>query len=115
VFFGKLIPPRRFIMASSAHAALSVDKEAEAQALAQRLGELAQEELLQIARLLVSKSDRDLFGDTEFDVRDLLLKVGAKAFEEHLRQKKTATTAAASTVPTVSKQPSSKGIDPGRR
>jgi hypothetical protein len=39
---------------------------------------------------MVSKSDRELFGLTEFHVRDLVLRVGAKAYEEHLREKKTA-------------------------
>ena len=66
-------------------------QEAEAQMLARRLRELAEEEFLQIARLLVGKSDRDVFGDTELQVRDILHRAGAKAFEEYLRQKKTAT------------------------
>lgn len=79
-------------MASSSRSSLSAAKEAEAQALAQRIRELADEELLQMARLLVGKPDREIFGDTEFQLRDILLKVGAKALEEHLRQKKTATT-----------------------
>jgi parvulin-like peptidyl-prolyl isomerase len=69
----------------------SAEREAEAQALAQRLRELVDEELLQVARLLVGKGERDIFGDTEFQLRDILLKAGAKALEEHLRQKKTAT------------------------
>jgi len=79
-------------MASSPRSALSVEKEAEAQALAQRIRELADDEIVQMARLLVSKPEREIFGDTEFEMRDIVLKVGAKAFEEHLRQKKTATT-----------------------
>jgi hypothetical protein len=78
-------------MAKSKPEALSPDKEAEAQALADRIRELADEEILQMARLLVSKPDREIFGDTEFELRDIVLKVGAKAIEEHLRQKKTAT------------------------
>jgi len=69
----------------------SAEKEAEAQALAQRLRELVDEELLQVARLLVGKADSDVFGDTEFQLRDILHKAGAKARAEHLRQKKTAT------------------------
>lgn len=73
------------------HAALSVEKEAEAQALAERIRERAHEEIVQMARLLVGKPDREIFGDTEFELRDIVLKVGAKAMEEHLRQKKTAT------------------------
>jgi hypothetical protein len=69
----------------------SAEQEAEAQALAQRLRELVDEELLQVARLLVGKAERDIFGDTEFQLRDILHQAGAKALEEHLRQKKTAT------------------------
>jgi hypothetical protein len=79
-------------MASSTGSSLSTEKEAEAQVLAQRLRELADEEFVQMARLLVGKPDREIFGDTEFQLRDILLKVGAKALEEHLRQKKMATT-----------------------
>lgn len=79
-------------MAKFTGATLSAEKEAEAQALAQRIRELADEEILQMARLLISKPDREIFGDTEFELRDMVLKVGAKAIEEHLRQKKTATT-----------------------
>ena len=78
-------------MAASRRVPLSAQKEAEAQALAQRIREVADEELVQIARLLVGKPEREIFGDTEFEVRDILLRAGAKAFEEHLRQKKTAT------------------------
>ena len=102
-------------MASSTRTSLSAEKEAEAQVLAQRIRELTEEEFLNVARVLVSKPDREIFGDTEFEVRDILLKAGAKAFEEYLRQKKTATTAAASTVSTVSKPQSFKGSDPNRR
>ena len=79
-------------MASSTRSSLSSEQEAEAHALAERLRELADEEFLQMARLLVSKPDREIFGDTEFQLRDILLKVGAKGLEEHLRQKKTGTT-----------------------
>ena len=35
------------------------------------------------------------FGQTEFAVRDILLRVGAKVYEQHLAQKKTATKAPA--------------------
>ena len=78
-------------MAGSTRLGLSAEKEAEAQALAQRIREVADEELVEIARLLVSKPEREIFGNTEFEVRDILLRAGAKAFQEHLRQKKTAT------------------------
>jgi parvulin-like peptidyl-prolyl isomerase len=92
--------------------ALSVEKEAEAQVLAQRMRELADEEFVEIARLLVSKSEREVFGDTEFELRDIVLKVGAKALEAHLRLKKTAITDAASIARSASKRPNSTAIDP---
>ena len=79
-------------MAFSKQRFLSVEQEAEAQALALRIRELAEEEFVQIARLLVGKPDREIFGETEFEIRDILLKAGAKALQERLRQKKTAIT-----------------------
>lgn len=48
-------------------------------------------EVAALAQLLVTKQDKDLFGQTEFDVREIVLRIGAKAYEEHLREKKTAT------------------------
>jgi hypothetical protein len=89
--FENSIAKKGAVVAKSKRAALSAEKEAEAQALAERIRELADDEILQMARLLVSKPDREIFGDTEFELRDIVLKVGAKALEEHLRQKKTAT------------------------
>jgi hypothetical protein len=102
-------------MPRSTRSALSVDKEAEAQVLAQRIRELADEEFLEIARLLVGKPEHQIFGDTEFELRDIVLRVGAKALEAHLRPKKTATTAVASIARPASKRPSSKAIDPNHR
>jgi hypothetical protein len=99
-------------MARSRLAALSVEKEAQAQALVLRLRELADEELVAMARLLVSKPEHETFGDTEFELRDLVLKLGAKALEEHLRQKKTATTAAASIARRAPRPPSSTATEP---
>jgi hypothetical protein len=105
---------RAAIVARTKPVSLSAQKEAEAQALAARIRELADEELVAMARLLVSKPERDAFGDTEFELRDIVLRVGAKALEEHLRQKKMATAAAASTAPPANKPPSSKATEPNR-
>lgn len=101
-------------MARSKRSVLPLEREAEAQVLAQRLRELADEEFVEIARLLVSKPERQIFGDTEFELRDIVLRMGAKALEEHLHQKKTATTAAASNARPASKQPNSTATDPKR-
>jgi len=77
------------------HQPLTAAQEAEAQLLAQRLAHAAEAELLQIARTLVAADTAHLFGATEFQVRDLILRVAAKAYQEHLAQKKTATKAPA--------------------
>jgi hypothetical protein len=89
---------------------LSPELEAKAHALVARLRPQAEEDLLSLARLLVSKEDRELFGDTEFEVRDIVHGLGAKAYAAHLAEKKTATKAPASPAPTASKAPSSKAI-----
>ena len=87
---------------------LTPELEAQAQDLVTRLRAQADDELLALARLLVSKEDRDLFGDTEFQVRDIVHRIGAKAYEAHLAQKKTATKVPASFARTASKGPNSK-------
>lgn len=89
-------------------AALTAEQQAEAEALSQRMRELVQEDLLALAQLLVSKPTRELFGDTEFQVRDIVLRIGAKAYQEHLAQKKTAMSAAASPVPNAGDPPNSR-------
>jgi hypothetical protein len=73
--------------------ALPAAQEAQAQQLAQELADLAQDELLQVARTLVAASDDALFGDNEFKVRELVLRVAAKAYQQRLAPKKTATRA----------------------
>jgi hypothetical protein len=69
---------------------LSEEQEREAKLLEAKIHLAVDQEISDLARLLVSKSENDLFGLTEFQVRDLVLRVGAKAFQEHLREKKTA-------------------------
>jgi hypothetical protein len=72
---------------------LNEEQEFEAKALEAKLRQAVDQEISSLARLLVSKSESDLFGATEFQIRDLVLRVGATAFAEHLRGKKTATVA----------------------
>lgn len=71
--------------------ALSAEQEARAQELAACLALAVQEDLLEVARTLVATSTSTLFGQTEFEVRDVVHRVAAKAYEQHLAQKKTAT------------------------
>lgn len=72
--------------------ALTLEQQREAQILEEKIRRAIDTEVTAMARLLVSREDKDLFGKTEFELRDLVLKIGAKAYEEHLREKKTATT-----------------------
>ncbi len=48
----------------------------------------AEADLWQLADLLASKPDRQLLGQTEFEVRDAVHKIGAKAFETALEERK---------------------------
>ena len=94
---------------------LSPEQEAQAQALVERLRAEVDGELLALARLLVSKPEHELFGQTEFQVRDLVHRLGAKAYEVHLAEKKTATAAPASSAPPAAKPPSTRTTAPRRR
>ena len=70
---------------------LTPEQEAQAQQLVQDLQHAAADDLLQLARTLVAQDERHLFGPTEVQVRDLVLRIGAKAYDALLAQKKTAT------------------------
>jgi hypothetical protein len=72
--------------------ARSADQEAQAQELAAAICAAAEEEVLAIARLLLDADPAALFGQTEFKVRDLAHRIAAKAYEQRLAQKKSATT-----------------------
>jgi hypothetical protein len=74
---------------------LPADKLAEAQALAQAIREATEAEIEELARNLVATDDQHLFGANEFKIRDLAHKIAAKAIEQHLARKKTATKAPA--------------------
>jgi hypothetical protein len=72
----------------SSNLQLTAEQEAEAQRLAATIAVKTKEELLQITRLLVSKQDHELFGETEFEVRDLVHKIGARAIETTVNERK---------------------------
>ena len=67
---------------------LTAEQEADAQRLADRVMVRTREEVLQIARLLVSKPDRQLLGQTEFEIRDRVHQIGAHALETALQERK---------------------------
>jgi hypothetical protein len=74
---------------------LSPEQCAQAQALAHAIREAITAEVEEIARTLVTTDDAHLFGDNEFKLRALAHQIAAKALEQHLAQKKTATKAPA--------------------
>src|SRR5947208_2874558 len=94
---------------------LTAEKEAEAQELAARIRQALDGEAERIARWLVIKDSKHLFGQTEFDLRDRLLRLGAKAYELYLAEKTTVTRAPASPARAASKRPSSKTTGRRRR
>ncbi len=67
---------------------LSAEQEAEAQRIFHILQSTTGDDLLALARLLASKKDRDLLGQTEFEVRDRVHQIGAKAIETALDERK---------------------------
>ena len=74
-------------------APLLPEQATQAKALAQAIRQATDAEVEELARLLVTTDDQHLFGANEFKVRDLAHQIAAKALEQHLAQKKTATKA----------------------
>jgi len=64
--------------------------QAEAERIYQHLRANADQHLRELAELLASKPDEELFGETEFQARDLVHRIGADAYQAVLqeRQKK---------------------------
>jgi hypothetical protein len=69
---------------------LTPEQEAHAQELAQSLLKALEGDILQMTRLLASKPDHQVLGQTEFQIRDLVHQIGAKTIQAELdaRQKK---------------------------
>jgi hypothetical protein len=67
---------------------LSPEQEAEAQRIAAIIGKRAQEEALQMARIMTSKPDAQLLGATEFEIRERAHKLAAHALETAVNERK---------------------------
>jgi hypothetical protein len=67
---------------------LTLEQEAEAQRLADTITVKTKEDLLRITRLMVSKKDHELLGQTEFEVRDLVHEIGARVIETAVDERK---------------------------
>lgn len=76
-------------------APLSPEKHAEIEDLSRAIREAVDAEIDELAANLTTTDDAHLFGDNEFKIRALAHKIAAKAVEQHLARKKTATKASA--------------------
>jgi len=67
---------------------LTAEQEMEAQRLSKILQEKCAGDLLQLARLMTSKKDTEIFGTAEFAYRDRIHQLGAKAIATVLEERK---------------------------
>jgi hypothetical protein len=87
---------------------LTPEQRAESDRILATLRQAAESDLRELADLLATKDDSNTFGATEFTVRDIVLRVGAKALEAALSgRKKGGTTAPPAPAPTATKPPGS--------
>ena len=92
---------------------LPPERNEEAERIYQVLKGRIDADLRQLAELLASKPDSQIFGATEFEVRDRVHRIGAEAIQTALEErKKRGTRVPAGAVPIVKKGPSSSA---GRR
>lgn len=90
--------------------ALTAEQQAEADRIREALLEASADDIRELAELLASKDDTNTFGATEFAVRDIVQRIGAKAIQSALvGRKKGGTTGPVAPAPTVSSPPSSNG------
>jgi|HubBroStandDraft_1064217.scaffolds.fasta_scaffold287574_2 hypothetical protein len=87
---------------------MTPEQESKAAELAAEIQAMSAEVLQEVAEILTTTPDENIFGDTEFVVRSHVMKIIAKSFSAHLAQKKTAMSDPPSPVPTASKPPNSK-------
>ena len=73
---------------------LTPEQQAEADRLYEHLRKTTDADLRARAELLASKGDGELLGKTEFEVRDRVHRIGAKAFETALDERKKGATRA---------------------
>ena len=94
---------------------LTPDQQAEARRIYDALKATTDTDLMALARLLAAKADGELFGATEFAVRDAVHRIGAKAIEAALAgRKKGGTTAPAAPARAAARRRNSSGGKPRR-
>lgn len=72
---------------------LTAEKEAEAERILDVVKGMAEVEIRQLAKLLASKSNRELLGATEFLIRDGVHRIGVRLLEAALEERKKGGTA----------------------
>ena len=103
--------PRRTPLATRPE--LTVEQQAESDRILTALRQAAESDLRELADLLATKDDSSTFGATEFTVRDIVLRVGAKALEAALEgRKKGGTTGPVDPAPAATSPPSSSAGSP---
>lgn len=92
---------------------LTPQQEEEARRIEDVMRGAATLEFRRMARLLASRENRNLFGETEFLLRDAMHRIGAKGLDAALSErKKRDTKGRASSAPTATKTPVSSATGP---
>jgi hypothetical protein len=93
---------------------LTPEQKVESDRIFATLQQAAVDDLRALADLLATKDDSNTFGATEFTVRDIVHRVGAKAIEAALAgRKKGGTTGRAGPARGATRPPASSGGEPG--
>jgi hypothetical protein len=93
---------------------LTPEQQAEADRILAALRQAAESDLRELAELLATTDDANTFGATEYTVRDIALRIGARAVESALEgRKKGGTSAPPAPAPTAARPPSSIAGEPG--
>jgi hypothetical protein len=94
---------------------LTPEQQAQADRIRQALTQASVEDIRELAELLATKDDSNIFGATEFAVRDIVQRIGAKAIQTALEErKKGATKVPPTAVPTANSPPSSNAGPPSQ-
>ena len=97
----------------AARSELTPEQQAEADRILATLRQAAESDLRELAELLATKDDTNTFGATEFTVRDIVHRIGAKAIGSVLEgRKKGATAGPPPPAPTAASPPSSTAGGP---
>jgi len=90
---------------------LTPEQRDEADRIKHRLLAIVEDEIQGIAELLASKPDRQILGEAEFQVRDRVHKIGARAIETALDERKKGATEGRAPVARPATRPASSSDD----